>query len=46
MLKFCKLFSIFVCLFFKSLQGFVNKHLSKLNLEVADLDSQVQIFKH
>ena len=37
---------LFVCLSFKSLQGFVNKHLSKLNVEVTDLDSQVQIFKH
>ena len=36
-------FFLFLLLLFflQSLQGFVNKHLSKLSLEVADLDSQV-----
>ena len=34
------------CLFWQSLQSFVNKHLSKLSLDVADLDSQVYIMNN
>ncbi len=32
---------LWTCFFWQSLQSFVNKHLGKLSLEVADIDSQV-----